>query len=483
MKKILVMSAFMAFSAAFVACSSNDDLVQQKPDVPEETIEGTPLTIKVTDATRGTDWTATSLPSFTLYSTEHGGTTRWLGTYENGSSSGVVFGNGTTSTPNVYTGDFATADPILWPAATTPAKTYDFYAISDATFAKEDDGQAGEQDAEHFDATPRTFTYTVNNDYDAQTDLLVASALNQSETTASGVVTLPFQHALAQIKAVKLKYKCPIDEGDYVDNSSTLFIIKKMTLKNVASTGTFTFPSESLNAENVKSAWSSQTALRDYTFSFPDFVRDVNGNIKIFEENQDDSDPFENERTAYAIVDRDPSDSNVLPNFLSFGPQNYTYTFPLANNGITDDGLYLLPQTLAKTKMYTINDGGTDFYYINATSHEAAGQDAYTTPYLEVKFLGMNDGAYDVTEPSTCVNPDDVVNGYGGTNTQTANAQPWTNAKISMAIDDDADLFTVQIPLTSITLEPNGYYTLNFYFNMAIDADGKTMIFDGAGFE
>ena len=96
----------------------------------------------------------------------------------------------------------------------------------------------------------------------------------------------------------------------------------------------------------------------------------------------------------------------------------------------------------------------------------------------------MNDGAYDVTDPSTCASPDDVVNGYGGTNTQAANAQPWTNAKISMAIDtDDTDLFTVQIPLTSITLEPNGYYTLNFYFNMAIDADEKTMIFDGAGIE
>ena len=66
MKKILVMSALVAFSAAFVACSSNDDLVQA-PTAPEETVdEGTPLTIKVTDATRGTDWTATSLPSFSL---------------------------------------------------------------------------------------------------------------------------------------------------------------------------------------------------------------------------------------------------------------------------------------------------------------------------------------------------------------------------------------------------------------------------------
>ena len=50
MKKILVMSAFVAFSAAFVACSSNDDLVQQKPDVPEESVEeGIPMTVKVAD--------------------------------------------------------------------------------------------------------------------------------------------------------------------------------------------------------------------------------------------------------------------------------------------------------------------------------------------------------------------------------------------------------------------------------------------------
>ena len=500
MKKILVMSALVAFSAAFVACSSNDDLVQQKPDVPEETIEGTPLTIKVTDATRGTDWTATSLPSFTLYSTEHGGTTRWLGTYENGSSSGVVFGNGTTSTPNVYTGDFTSADPILWPAATTPAKTYDFYAISDATFAKEDDGQAGEQDAEHFDATPRTFTYTVNNDYDAQTDLLVASALNQSETTASGVVTLPFQHALAQIGSVNLKFK-PVGE----DNSQWLFIIKSMKLKNVASTAKFTFPDGDLTESNITDAWSNPTNLVDYTFTFPDFERDVNGNIAIFVEDQDaDGDYTQNEGTAYAVTRRgrtnpaDPTDGFDLPNYICFynttaeipdgsgnHPYNYpsTYNFPLAKNGVADDGLYLLPQTLAKTKMYIHNDGGTDFYEINhdQDSYNAdPDAPAYTTPYLEVSFLTLNDPSYDPTDPETLVSFTDVTEYFGGANTGTGN---WPNARITAAIDND-DLHTVSIPLTSVTLDANNRYTLNFYFNMAINTDDdNSMLFSGAGIQ
>ena len=50
MKKMVFMAAFVAATAAFVACSSNDDLVQQKPDVPEEQIEEkVPMKIIVSD--------------------------------------------------------------------------------------------------------------------------------------------------------------------------------------------------------------------------------------------------------------------------------------------------------------------------------------------------------------------------------------------------------------------------------------------------
>ena len=69
MKKFIMLSAVMAaVSTAFVACSSNDDLAQA-PAVPEENVsEGTPLVINVVDATRGTDYTTSSLPGFKLFS-------------------------------------------------------------------------------------------------------------------------------------------------------------------------------------------------------------------------------------------------------------------------------------------------------------------------------------------------------------------------------------------------------------------------------
>ena len=58
-----------------------------------------------------------------------------------------------------------------------------------------------------------------------------------------------------------------------------------------------------------------------------------------------------------------------------------------------------------------------------------------------------------------------------------------TNAFITKAIDID-DTVTVSIPLSSITLKANKYYSLNFYFNMAVNTDDDdTMIFDGAGLE
>ena len=68
MKKMVFMAAFVAACVAFVACSNENDLVQQKPEVPEEPTVQYPMTISVTTPTRGTDLTATSLNDFKLYS-------------------------------------------------------------------------------------------------------------------------------------------------------------------------------------------------------------------------------------------------------------------------------------------------------------------------------------------------------------------------------------------------------------------------------
>ena len=115
---MVFMAAFVAACAAFVACSSDDDLVQQKPDVPEESVEeGIPMTVKVADlASRGTDLTTSTLEGFTLYSTM---TDAW--------KTGKLFGKDAG-------GNWTTNTDLSWP----DDNTYTFFGISDVdNFADE----------------------------------------------------------------------------------------------------------------------------------------------------------------------------------------------------------------------------------------------------------------------------------------------------------------------------------------------------------
>ena len=458
-KKIVLLAAFAAVTTAFVGCSSDETLASQNATEPP-VAEGIPLTVKLVDGdgtTRGTDLTATTLTSFSLYSVKHGGTERWLGTYEAGVSTGATFtgANGT----------FTNSDGIKWKSG-----AWDFYALSDPSFASEDDGNGGTQDAEHLDdATNPNFTYTVSNDYAAQKDLLVAAATNQTATTNSGNVVLPFYHALARIKSVKLKFKATSESND-----NYIFIIKSMTLKNIPSTAKFTFPEEWKKA-NLATAWGTATGLKDYILNFPDFERDVNGNIKIFEENQDE-DKYENTGTAYAETKR--GGITGFPNFITFPDDvTTTYEFPLATTeGVGDDGLYIMPQTLEKTKLYVEDLGSAISYHFNTD----AGNNTYTTPYLEVTFLGLTDSSHDSSDPTSLADFASVSEEYGGSSTRTGN---WTNARITEAINND-DLYTVAIPLSALTFEAGKYYSLVAYISMAVDQnDGDVMIFSGAGLE
>ena len=492
MKKFIVLSALVAAtSTAFVACSSEDDLAQQ-PKAPETTVdngssEGTPLTITFVDATRGTDWTKTTLPSFSLYSVTHSKVNiaapgdpenkvykRWLGSYSaQGASSGEPVSNTATSNPGEYTGVFTIAE-TKWPDEST---AYDFYALSDATFAKE----AGDVDAEHFDASPRTFTYTVTNDYANQTDLLVASTLNKKATDNGGNVSLDFYHALARIKSVKLMYHAS------ETNTGAFFIIKSMTLKNVASTGTFTFPDADLTATNVNTSWSGQKDLADYTFTFADYELDANDNILVFDETPN-ANEYEN---AIKCMHADTKRCGIsgFPNFFTVPSKNtdIEFEFPLELNrdNSTDPatytkadnkGLFLLPQTLAKT---VAESDANDKWTFNKNGEN--------TPYLEIRFYGLNvdytdspDEFYDEDDfcgPSgvTEMYPDDALTAAVGDHALI------TNARINYALEHDY-LHTVAIPLSQITLEGGKYYTLKAYFNLATDiysTDGLR-IFDGS---
>ena len=499
MKKILVMSALVAFSAAFVACSSNDDLVQQKPDVPEETIEGTPLTIKVTDATRGTDWTATSLPSFTLYSTEHGGTTRWLGERDAlnpSTSAGVVFGNtDDTGNPGAYTGDFTNADGIVWPAVTDPVTYYDFYAISDATFATEDDGQGGDQEAEHLDAANRNFTYTVPTDYNFQSDLLVAAAMNKKSDDNGGVVSLPFQHALAQIAQLEFKFKD--DENPFNDH---VLIIKSVTLHNINSTGTYTFPDTWSNTTYKDGTWTGQKTPTDYHVELPQFQLE-NNNYKIFDEEPDQtsSSLFECVATQFA---ENTSRGNIdgLPNYFRtpVAGVEASYIIPLAKKegsegtytgtddyDITqavytatdaeytvDGGLYVIPQSLEKT-VWTKDNGG---HITGVTSGV----------YAEIEGLVLYETSTNAGGPYDPDNgePFEVDAGYVGTANRW-NITKLNNASITQVLNHDDYIVHYWVPLdlaegkTKKVLKAGGRYKLTFNLSQAVSPETQEAVYFG----
>lgn len=501
MKKILVMSAFVAISAAFVACSSNDDLVQA-PTAPEETVdEGTPLTIKVTDATRGTDWTATSLPSFSLYSVANGGTTRWLGTYENGSSSGVVFDN-TSDGGTGYTGEFTNGSNLLWEDG-----TWDFYAISDATFYEESDGDVGTQDAEHLDAaTDRNFTYVVPTNYNDQKDLLVAAAIGKKSTDNGGVVSLPFQHALAQIGQITLKFDAT---GNTESNASKVFIIKSITIHGIKSTGKYTFPATwTANAEqynlNNKGTWTTVDGSEsEYHVELPQFELDGNNNYKIFDENVDDvDDPTPTEFTVNNLATEtaryqypDPSDptktikvpnyfrcpaagkklSYVLPLAKKTGTEgNVQYNYnPTAPNYDIDGGLYIIPQVLSKT-VFTKNNGDV---LLDQTSGV----------YAEIHGVIFNEtsdvpgGPYRNGDPSDADYNDFTYTDefWGGGNWDSLD--PLNNARLTQCLNHAANLCTFQIPLTKTTkqLEAGKVYNLTFDLSQAVSEDFPDGVFSG----
>ncbi len=254
MKKLLVLSALAAVSTAFVACSSNDDLVQQAPVVPEE-ILGYPMHVTVAD-TRGTDLTTATLPGFTMYSAmQKGSLTNW--------QSGIAFtnDNGNCSKVGLVDTDF--------PDKTT---NYTFYAVSDPdNFAI--DGNlhplkptVGEENVSFGYAVPTDYTTyeagegkTGKAEYitGGQKDLLVASAIGNG---ADGEVTLNFTHALSLVKKVYIRANVTriaalLDmDADALTEAYEYKVGESMSICDVKTAGTYTFGS----------GWSDQNALGEF---------------------------------------------------------------------------------------------------------------------------------------------------------------------------------------------------------------------------
>ena len=241
MKKMVFMAAFVAACAAFVACSSDDDLVQQKPDVPEESVEeGIPMTVKVADlASRGTDLTTSTLEGFTLYSTM---TDAW--------KTGKLFGKDAG-------GNWTTNTDLSWP----DDNTYTFFGISDVdNFADitgkiEDEKEVGDghPDAPIVTATTCSFNYAMPislkpgtedvyyyNSEDLK-DLLVAKTTCSSTSgDPAGTLEIDFQHALAQIKSIQV-YTNIARLGTFTGFEYYRFRIGGIRIGGLKTVGTYTF--------------------------------------------------------------------------------------------------------------------------------------------------------------------------------------------------------------------------------------------------
>ena len=257
MKKILVMSALVAISAAFVACSNENDLVQQAPEVPEE--KGTPFSVLPSsgNATRATlynanAWDGTSdtyVGAFKLYGLQADASDPWLNS--------VVFTR--TAKDGAWSANRDAANDALgdipaWPTTNTAKKT-DFYGITDnAIGAGKDAVITGVSEwmstAGSFVYTQPTTTdefewdsgnYTFENVTDSHvstaslTDLMVATTTKAESETTGGVLPLNFKHLLAGL-SIQVKF----ESDDALDAESTATIYAVM-VRGLYTSGTYSF--------------------------------------------------------------------------------------------------------------------------------------------------------------------------------------------------------------------------------------------------
>ena len=275
MKKILVMSALVAISAAFVACSSDDDLAQQSksPETIVDTPKGTPFSVQPTSgATRAARynadaWNGTSklgrpwVREFKLYGKQ--GDNVWMNNvvfqrtaYNKTDWEPVRDASGAISELRWPADDPATTDVVESAAAT------DFYAITDnAIQSSSSDALANvsrwmaptvgqfdyvmptttKANMEWIDVTTGNGVYgTISTAYVDSTqinDLMVASASTNEAGTNGGVLDLAFTHVLSGL-TVKAKFLSNLSAGQR--NYVTISYIKICGLKT---SGTYTFGS------------------------------------------------------------------------------------------------------------------------------------------------------------------------------------------------------------------------------------------------
>ena len=248
MKKILVMSALVAISTAFVACSNENDLVQQKPDVPEESTVGrTPMTIIVADEfTRGKDFSTTNpLKAFTMYSSMMTPDEAKDVAEENPPAKFVWrSGQAFTSSDGI---SWTTNGDLDW--QTQDNTTYTFYAINDPGNLTKDNGNPVLPPSVTEESVQ--FKYTLPTTYEDQVDLLVAKSVGGAQYAPSyndinypeGSLFVNFQHALALIKNIKVY--CSAAKMEEMEQEGWIpmyhFRVNSIKLCGLKTVGTYTF--------------------------------------------------------------------------------------------------------------------------------------------------------------------------------------------------------------------------------------------------
>ena len=370
MKKMVFMAAFVAACAAFVACSNENDLVQQAPDVPEKPTVKYPMTLIVsTPSTRGTDFDADHpLESFYLYS-------NFNDTWKNG----ALFEKDESTWMNRYSATMQWSQEDV-----DNSNTYTFYGINDV--ANLTVANATVQKPSVLEETV-SFGYTMpkylkpkadENDpdeyyvnYADQVDLLVAKATagpNYGET--QGALNVTFDHALALIHHIYV-YANP---ANLPEEEVTLwkFRINSIKLGGLKNAGVYTFGTTSANG-----TWDVSTG------------DDVEFDI-----------PLDHTQMSFAKM------------AFSAGPKATTAKMlPL-----TDDGLYLIPQAVSGS---VISSPKNDWVF------EVSGA------YAELEMQGATDEGEGSTTYFVSSVDDDGIEDYGW-NEHTSNANGFARVRVPL---------------------------------------------------
>ena len=287
-KVILLMAACVAVGTAFVACSSDDDLVQQAPVVPEENVEkGTPFSVMpYSGATRATlfnsnAWDGTNdtyVSCFKLYG-KQADLTAWM--------KNVVFTRSAKAAAWVAArDDDGAVASLTWPKDDTETPLVkesevatNFYAITDNAISTTDNSLTG---VNPWMSPEGSFTYTLQTTHASipwedtgnpgdlistdvtfvdpaeMRDLMYATTSKMESETTDGALPLQFHHALAGL-TIQAKF---LSNSDY--GNSGYAVVKAVAICGLKTAGTFTMtPSTGLGA------WSDQATKYNYYYELP----------------------------------------------------------------------------------------------------------------------------------------------------------------------------------------------------------------------